>query len=331
MFFALALAVAAGPHGYVPPPPPPVQAAPAKPTRYRLLVLDLKSSDVDKATVDILQGLVAAGLSEYPELDVVSGDDVKQLVSLQASRQTVGCSEDASCLAEIADALGAQLVVFGNVGKLGDSLVMNINLFDSIKAAGLGRIVVQAEDTKRIPKKLKPKLRDLVGRFYSEHKLDLPPVIEEKEEVVAVAPAPVVQVYDPGPWPAVTTIAGVVLLGAGAAAAVAGALPYQTFQADKTKVTSLEQKFAKDSASSDVTAARTEQIAMLAAVDQWNSTGYILFDVGAPVAGVGLVAAVGGAIWWITAPSPDEIAKAKAPTAAPSTAPTAAPTAGGAR
>lgn len=42
----------------------------------------------------------------------------------------MGCG-DSSCLAEIAGAMGAEFVVFGDVGKLGETFVINLNLFDN--------------------------------------------------------------------------------------------------------------------------------------------------------------------------------------------------------
>jgi hypothetical protein len=301
---ALALtstAALAGPPVYIPPPPPPPEPAkpaePPKPVKVRLLVMDLKSSEVDKATVSVLQGIVATGLAEYPELDVVSGDDVKQLVQLQAERQTMGCSDDAGCLAEIADALGAKLVVFGNVGKLDNSLVLNLNLFDSQKAVGLGRIVIQSDNTKSIPKKLKPKLRDLVGKWYGEHNMSLPPVVEEKPEPTA----PVAQVVDPGPWPWVTAGAGVVLLAGGAAAAAVVGVPMLGYTSEAAKAQALQKKIQAGTSVS-AAAVTAEQSALLNDTKTWNSYGFILFDVAAPVAAAGAVLTGVGVTWIVSAP-----------------------------
>jgi hypothetical protein len=301
-----------------PAPATPAPAAAPAPQRFRLLVLDLKGNDVDANTVKTLQGIVTAGLAEYPELDVVSGDDVKNLVQLQAERQTMGCSEDASCMAEIADALGAQLVVFGTAGKLDNSLVVNLNLFDSVKAMGLGRIVVQTEDTKSLPKKLRPKLRDLVGRFYKERGIELPPPVVEKEE------APVARASDPGPWPWITAGTGAVLLVGGAVSAVVGYLPLATFQEQKAAVTTAQKAFAKDGDLAHVDTARAAQVKMLDARDSWNNLGVYLFDVGVPAAAVGLVAGAAGLVWALTTPGEE-------PAAPPPPSPAAAPVAGAAR
>lgn len=294
------------------PPPPPPQP---EPQRYRLLVLDLKAVDVDKNTVATLQGFVTTNLSFYEELDVISGQDVKSMVELEADRATMGCSEDASCLADIADALGAQLVVFGNCGKLDSDLVINLNLFDSVKAQSLGRVVVQAPDAKQLAKKLKPKMHELVGRFYKAKGLTLAPLPQEKPEPVAVA-AP----GDPGPWPWVTVGTGVVLLAGGTAAAIFGYLPLAEFQAKRREVEALESQFAASSDPDVVNDAANRHTEMRNARTQWNNLGVYLFDAGIPAASIGAVATLGGVIWALsapaTAPAPTEDTEEKAPVAA---------------
>lgn len=286
---------------YIPPPaappPPPEPAKPPEPQRYRLLVLDLKAVDVDKNTVETLQGFVTTGLAYYSELDVISGADVKSMVELEANRATMGCSEDASCLADIADALGAQLVVFGNCGKLDSDLVINLNLFDSVKAQSLGRVVVQAPDAKQLAKKLRPKMHELVGRFYKEKNLALAALPEEKPEPVAVA------VSDPGPWPWITVGTGVVLLAGGTAAAIVGYLPLSTFEAKRAQVAQLEQAFVEDGDADKVAAASVAHEEMRGARDEWNGLGVYLFDAGIPAAAIGLVATVGGLVWALSTPS----------------------------
>ncbi len=297
---ALTLVAFASAAALADPPTPPATAAAPPATdkaaaRYRLLVLDLKANDVDASIVTTLQGLVATGLSQYAALDVVSGDDLKQLVQLEADRSSMGCSEDASCLAEIADALGAQLVVFGNVGTLGDALVLNLNLFDSQKAVGLGRVIVQAEDVKRIPKKLRPKLHELIGRFYEEHGLVLPPLAPEKEEEQR---APVAQ--GPGALPWVVAGGGGVATLVGLALVGVGLVPLFQYGDAKGRVAAAEAGFAKDP--STLAAAQTAQQDLADARQTWNAAGSIAVDAGAAVAAIGVPVAVWGVVWALSSP-----------------------------
>lgn len=132
--------------------------------KYRLLVLEPTADAEQKRTAQTIGSLIAVELSNYPYFDVVTSADVKQMMELEADRSAVGCT-DSSCLAEIAGAMGANLVVFGDVGKLGSLLILNLNLFDSDKARAIGRVSIQTRSVEELPGKLSPALKKLVQGF----------------------------------------------------------------------------------------------------------------------------------------------------------------------
>src|SRR5688500_4358065 len=71
----------------------------------RALILEMRGDAVSLETRKSVTGVVAVELTRDARLDVVSGEDVRNLAQLEAQRQEVGC--DDSCLAEIADAMNA--------------------------------------------------------------------------------------------------------------------------------------------------------------------------------------------------------------------------------
>lgn len=81
----------------------------------KAVVLELKSTDVAPEQAALLTGLLTTELGNA--LEVVSAPGL-------------GC-QDASCAPEIAGALGARVVVFGDVGKLGARYVANLSAYDS--------------------------------------------------------------------------------------------------------------------------------------------------------------------------------------------------------
>lgn len=125
------------------PAPAAVVEAPAD--DVRVLVLDLEGAEVPADRRASIVGLIAARLAQNPRLDVVAGADLRRLADLEADRQRMGCDQT-SCLAEIADAMGADLVVFGDVAQLGATLVLNLNMFDSKRARSVGRTSVRGAD-----------------------------------------------------------------------------------------------------------------------------------------------------------------------------------------
>ncbi len=132
--------------------------------KVRTLVMDLKSNGVEQDAVDTISGLIAVILDENDRLEVLSGSDVKQLIALESQKQAMGCADDSSCLADVAGALGAELVVFGAAGKLGTLYNLNINLYDSKQGRSVGRVAVQAGSLEQLPGQLRPALQSLVKK-----------------------------------------------------------------------------------------------------------------------------------------------------------------------
>lgn len=173
---SLALAVAliiapnalALPEGGEATPPPAATAAPLEPAREApppetlpgvqapkktLLVLELEPIEVSPSTVRVINQLVTETYSRRPELHVVAASDLQKLLELEATKSSMGC-DDATCLSEIAGAMGARYVVFGSVGRLGDLLVVTLNVFDAERAEAVQRHTIQVRDAERVPEEL---------------------------------------------------------------------------------------------------------------------------------------------------------------------------------
>src|SRR6185437_8457381 len=89
------------------------------------------ASRVDKGTASLVTELVTASLAKSPQFDVLASADMRRQIEMEAYKQAIGCTEKASCLAEVAGALGANVVVYGSIGKLDDVIILTLNLFDS--------------------------------------------------------------------------------------------------------------------------------------------------------------------------------------------------------
>jgi hypothetical protein len=64
-------------------------------------------------------------LAQSPGVRFVTGDDLLTLVGIERQKQLLGCASD-DCLAELSSAMGAELVLNGDVTRLGDELVFNL-------------------------------------------------------------------------------------------------------------------------------------------------------------------------------------------------------------
>lgn len=214
--------------------PTPAAAAPAALERYKLLVLDLVGGPNDAELVRTLTNLIPVQLSGFRSFDVLSTADVKQIIQLEADREAVGCA-DSSCLAEIAGAMGANIVIFGEVTTLGATKLITLNLFDSAKAVSIGRVSLQNASLETLPAQLKVTLWDLVTPFLKEHGAEYPerPAEPDAQQIAAAPaatadPAPVAAA-DEGSGPGVVpwAVMGAGVLGAlgGGVVAVTGFIP----------------------------------------------------------------------------------------------------------
>jgi hypothetical protein len=146
-------------------PAPSADATQAKPEqKARALVLDLNPVSTSADDARLLSGVVSALVAENEQLEVLTSSDVRRMTELEASKQQMGCDES-SCLAEIAGALDARYVFFGDVGRLGADYVVNISLFDSEKTSAVGRVSVKVPKLDEGRARLRQPLSELLAPF----------------------------------------------------------------------------------------------------------------------------------------------------------------------
>ncbi|HEY4223366.1 MAG TPA: DUF2380 domain-containing protein [Myxococcota bacterium] len=125
-----------------------------------LLVLEFKSSADESALAHALTQESAAALSDRG-FAVVSSSDLKNAVDLHGEKQLAGC-DDSGCAAELAGALGADLVLFGDVTHAGDLLVVSVQLYDAKRASTVNRAVVRGTSVSDVVSQARSAVRGLV-------------------------------------------------------------------------------------------------------------------------------------------------------------------------
>lgn len=144
-------------------------AAPA--ARPQLLVLNLDAIDVPSDKVSILNGRIANLLASRSDIDTVTSSDMQAMAQIDATKASMGCDE-ASCLAEVASALGARYVIYGRVGRLDDIILLQVNLFDASVGKPISRQEAEGAQLKelsdKLPKTLSALLAPLGGAVITE-------------------------------------------------------------------------------------------------------------------------------------------------------------------
>lgn len=106
-----------------------VASAAEQPARTRLAVLDLADKGVGEDVASLLTGVVANKLSELGLFEVISRDDIKNMLTHEQDKMLVGCTQ-ADCLVDIGGALGARDLIAGEVGRVGTKYVIGLQRID---------------------------------------------------------------------------------------------------------------------------------------------------------------------------------------------------------
>jgi hypothetical protein len=85
----------------------------------RIAVTDLSVQAVDPRIVSVFRESLLVEVRKLQRVSVLGADEVRAMLDLEAQKQLTGCSEANSCLAELADALGADAVIVGGIVQLG--------------------------------------------------------------------------------------------------------------------------------------------------------------------------------------------------------------------
>ena len=109
-------------------PAPAALDQPAAPAPVPRLRVALQEPELDGVPARVGRVFATSLVRELRKLDrstIVSMEEVRELLRQEANRQLVGCS-DGGCLAEIADALGADELVLTRLSRVGDEHVLSV-------------------------------------------------------------------------------------------------------------------------------------------------------------------------------------------------------------
>lgn len=106
----------------------------------KVVVLPLVAlGGVTKERAQLLGDALAGELRRRSGVSVLTPSDVGALLGVEKTRQMLGCSES-GCMAEIGGALGADRVVHGSLGRVGDSLVVNLSALDARRGSAAASV-----------------------------------------------------------------------------------------------------------------------------------------------------------------------------------------------
>lgn len=110
----------------------------AGPKQVRLVAPDLKAQGgVPEPTASMISEVLSHAIGDVrpDRLQLVTSSMMASVVGLERQRQLLGCGAESACLVEIGNALGADLMVSGTLGRLGSTYVLSVQVIDLTRAA----------------------------------------------------------------------------------------------------------------------------------------------------------------------------------------------------
>ncbi len=160
------------------------QAAAPDDGRKSLLIMNFeKTGEVDDGTVATVADLMSSAMVQTDRFRVMTGDDIAKLMELEAGKQAFGCMDD-SCLAEVAGALGAEIVITGRIGRLGSLYVLKTSIMEPSTATTMGLETVEVDSVEAFSRSLGPISKRFAALAYGEE----PPPRVAPPPVAPVAP-----------------------------------------------------------------------------------------------------------------------------------------------
>ena len=135
-------------------------------TASSMLVMPLRDgAGIGKATCASLTSYLLSRLDEVHGLRTVGTADVEAALGADKQRQALGCDQ-LSCAAEIGGALGVDLVMYGDLGALGDSYALNVSVVRARDSAVLARSsVLTKKNENAVVERIEPLVKELVTRM----------------------------------------------------------------------------------------------------------------------------------------------------------------------
>lgn len=197
-----------GAHDETPPEPPapPPSAGGENPfgdtDRLRIAVMELKASEgIPPMVLSGLTDTMTEALDALGPFKAISSQDISRMMDFEAQKEAIGCSE-ASCLAEMVGAMGAEYLVTGSVALIGEQYLLQLQLFDIVNARVVQR---ESRDHKGSPSELfdvvsgavKVLVRDLLAEragtlVLSANEAEVTVRIDDR--IVGVTPMPALEV-----------------------------------------------------------------------------------------------------------------------------------------
>jgi hypothetical protein len=107
--------------------------------------------------------MLATLVEERTEMKVTAAATVRDRLSLASEKIEAGC-DAAACMAEVAGAIGARVVLFSRFSQAGSMKLLRLEAFDEHEQRGVSVVTIRAESVGDLYEELPKAVNDLVAR-----------------------------------------------------------------------------------------------------------------------------------------------------------------------
>lgn len=111
----------------------------------RIAVRPMEASPDDARLGRVLDDALVAEMRKLKGASVIGLDEVKAMLDLEAQKQLTGCTE-ASCIAEIASALGADVLIIGQIAMVNGERIFGLKRIDQQTATVVNEVNLKLVD-----------------------------------------------------------------------------------------------------------------------------------------------------------------------------------------
>ncbi len=95
--------------------------------------MEIRALGADTHLTDLLSEVALTEAGAMDRVDVIGRSDIDSMLGFEKQKQMLGCTEEASCVAEIGGALGVEYVIVGSLGRIGGLYRLDMKLVETSK------------------------------------------------------------------------------------------------------------------------------------------------------------------------------------------------------
>ena len=107
--------------------------------KQSILVMEIKSEKIEKSVMNSLTAVLVKEINGLANISAISKNEVLGMLDAEVTKKAFDCETDA-CLMEIAGAFGAEKIISGNINKIEESFIINLEILKTARAIVESRV-----------------------------------------------------------------------------------------------------------------------------------------------------------------------------------------------